>query len=149
MEYIDLQKEHYGSKTFTINFALIPLYVPHDFLSFDLGDRLGKLICNKDIWWDYSNSELAETSFKNIIQAIELFLFPWFKEKSSTKALKQALLQLQKELSRNGIHLSKTQQLWLSVVDSNVDYSDIIYKNATIFKLPEKLTTVLQETPIN
>lgn len=44
LEYIDLQKEHYGSRTFTVNYALISLYVPHSFLSFDLGDRLGKLL---------------------------------------------------------------------------------------------------------
>ncbi|MDE5893425.1 MAG: hypothetical protein K2H45_10940, partial [Acetatifactor sp.] len=30
LEYIDLQKEKYGSKTFTVNYSLMPLYVPHD-----------------------------------------------------------------------------------------------------------------------
>ncbi len=31
LEYVNLQKEAYGSQTFTVNYALIPLYVPHDF----------------------------------------------------------------------------------------------------------------------
>jgi len=79
LEYIDLQKEKYGSKTFTVNYALIALYVPHSFLSFDLGDRLGNLICDRDVWWDYSNAEIAEVSFQNVIDAIDVFLLPWFK----------------------------------------------------------------------
>lgn len=71
LEYIDLQKEHNGSKTVTANYALIPLYVPHEFLSFDLGDRLGILISGRDVWWDYSDDIVASVSFDNIIQAIE------------------------------------------------------------------------------
>ena len=63
LEYVDLQKDHYGSKTFTVKYALIPLYVKHDFLTYDLGDRLGKLICQKDIWWDYADENTASTSF--------------------------------------------------------------------------------------
>ena len=40
LEYLNLQKESHGSRTFTVNYALIPLYIPHAFFSFDLGDRL-------------------------------------------------------------------------------------------------------------
>ena len=49
LEYLNLQKEKYGSKTLTVNYALIPLYIPHDFISFDLGGRLGELICGNDV----------------------------------------------------------------------------------------------------
>ena len=83
LEYINLQKERYGSKTFTVNYALIPLYVPHSFFSYDLGDRLGKLICNRDVWWDYSTAEMAEVSFQNVMDAIDKFLLPWFDERNN------------------------------------------------------------------
>lgn len=30
LEFIELQKETHGSKTFTVNYAMTPLYVPHN-----------------------------------------------------------------------------------------------------------------------
>lgn len=73
LEYIGLQKDHYGSKTFTVNYALIPLYTPHDFFYYDLTDRLGKLIRNRDTWWDYADQKIAEISFRNVMDAIDIF----------------------------------------------------------------------------
>lgn len=136
LECISLQKERYGSKTFTVNFALISLYIPHDFLSFDLGDRLGKLICNKDVWWAYSDETVARLSFQNVMQAIDELLLPWFDEKFSKKALKKELLR---EGKKNGGQLSDIQQKWLNVIDSDDDFSEIINKNIDILKLPSAL----------
>ena len=136
LEYIGLQKEQYGSKTFTVNYALIPLYVPHSFLSFDLGDRLGILICDRDVWWDYSNAEIAEVSFQNVMDAIDVFLLPWFEERKYKESLKKELLQVKQK--RNG-RLTDNQQAWLNVIDSEDDYSDIIRSNIATLKLPKKL----------
>ena len=139
MEYIDLQKEKYGSKTFTVNYALIPLYVTHSFLSYDLGDRLGELICNRDVWWDYSTAEIAEVSFQNVMDAIDKFLLPWFDEKNNKESLKKELLKEEQKRKRYGGRLSDIQQAWLDVIDSEDDYSDIISSNIATFKLPKKL----------
>ncbi len=139
LEYINLQKEQYGSKTFTVNYALIPLYVSHPFLSYDLGDRLGKLICDRDVWWDYSNEEIAEVSFQNVMDAIEDFLLPWFKERTSKESLKKELLIKELERKKYGGRLSDIQQAWLNVIDSEDDYSDIISNNIATFKLPKEL----------
>ena len=136
LEYFDLQKERYGSKTLTANFALMPLYVPHDFLSFDLGDRLGILICGKDIWWDYSNETIAALSFSNIIQAIEVFLLPWFNERASVNKLKQELISEEVKRKKFGGRLSNIQQLWVDSLDKSMDYSEIILKNIEVLKLP-------------
>lgn len=139
LEYIDLQKEKYGSKTFTVNYALIALYVPHSFLSFDLGDRLGNLICDRDVWWDYSNAEIAEVSFQNVIDAIDVFLLPWFKERQCNESLKKELLKEELKRKKYGGRLSDIQQDWLNIIDSKDDYSDIICSNIVTFKLPKKL----------
>lgn len=139
LEYINLQKEHYGSKTFTVNCALISLYVPHSFLSFDLGDRLGVIICNKDIWWDYSNEQIAETSFQNVMDAIEMYLLPWFEERENKESLKRELLSEKKKREGYGGRLSDDQQKWLDVVDSEDDFTEIVSSNIEIFKLPKKL----------
>ena len=139
LEYIDLQKEQHGSKTFTVNYALISLYVPRDFLSFDLGDRLGKLICKKDVWWDYSDEMAARLSFQNVMRVIDELLLPWFDQKSSKNALKQELLREEKICKKYGGRLSDIQQAWLNAIDSDADFSEIINKNIDIFKLPAAL----------
>ena len=139
LEYINLQKEQYGSKTFTVNYALIALYVPHSFLSYDLGDRLGKLICNRDVWWDYADEKSAQVSFQNVMDAIECYLLPWFEERRSKESLKKELLIEEQKHKSYGGRLSDVQQAWLNVIDSKEDHSDIISNNIATFKLPKKL----------
>lgn len=139
LEYVDLQKDHYGSKTFTVNYALIPLYVNHSFLSYDLGDRLGNLICQKDIWWDYADEYSASISFQNVIQAVEDYLIPWFEQVSSTEGVKEALLQEQKKRELYGGRLSDIQLEWLDKVDYHADCGGIIQENQRTLKLPLKL----------
>lgn len=78
LEYIDFQKEHYGSKTFTVNLAVMPLYIPHEYIVFGFSKRLGELICNYDIWWDFADEIICEKSMGNVKDAIELFAVPWF-----------------------------------------------------------------------
>ena len=136
LEYINLQKEQYGSKTFTVNYALTALYVPHSFFSYDLGDRLGSLICDRDVWWDYSNAEIAEISFQNVMDAIDDYLLPWFEERRSKDSLKKELLKEELKRKKYGGRLSDIQQAWLNVIDSEDDYSDIISNNIVTFKLP-------------
>lgn len=139
LEYINLQKEQYGSKTFTVNYALIALYVPHYFLSYDLGGRLGRLICDRDVWWDYSNAEIAEISFQNVMDAIDDFLLPWFEERKSKESLKRELLKEEQKRKKYGGRLSDIQQAWLNVIDSEDGYSDIISNNIVTFKLPKEI----------
>ena len=134
LEYLNLQKEKYGSKTLTINYALIPLYIPHDFISFDLGGRLGELICGNDVWWDYANDSLAETGFRNIIKAIDEILLPWFDNHASSEALK---LELQK-MKSVGYSISRIQQNWLDLLlqDRPVYDPEIIRRNLEMFGIP-------------
>ena len=139
LEYINLQKEQYGSKTFTVNYALIALCVPHSFISYDLGDRLGELICGRDVWWDYANAHIAEVSFQNVIDAIGNYLLPWFEERENKESLKRELLSEKKKREGYGGRLSDDQQKWLDVVDSEDDFNEIVSSNIEIFKLPKKL----------
>ncbi len=83
IEYINLQKEAHGSRTFTLNVCVLPIYVPHDIFTIGFGDRIGILINGKDFWWDYKDLITSEKSFENIIQALELVIFPWFEQYNS------------------------------------------------------------------
>ncbi len=58
LEYIDLQKERYGSKTFCVNFAVMPLYCENKYIVTSLGDRLGTYLSGNDIWWDYASEDI-------------------------------------------------------------------------------------------
>ena len=98
LEYINLQKEKYGSKTFTVNYAIMPLYVPHDYIQIGLGGRLGELICDKYIWWDHACDDVAQVSFQNVLEAIDRFLLPWFAKYSDRQ---ECFWKLKKEQIRN------------------------------------------------
>lgn len=93
LEYIDLQKERYGSKTFCVNFAVMPLYCKCHYVTLHLGYRLGFYISGKDVWWDYCNEKIAEQSFKNVAEAISKFVFPWFLELSSEEEYRKRLME--------------------------------------------------------
>ncbi|MBR2812107.1 MAG: DUF4304 domain-containing protein [Solobacterium sp.] len=136
LEYIDLQKEQYGSKTATVNYALIPLYVPHRFLSFALGGRLGKLVCDRDVWWDYADDTIAALSFDSIMQAIDQILLPWFAEMASEKSIRQELIKEEIKRKRYGGRLSDIQQLWLDALDQHMDSGETISENMEVLKLP-------------
>ena len=80
IEYINLQKEAHGSRTFTLNVCVLPIYVPHNVFTIGFGDRIGILINEKDFWWDYKDLTTSEKSFENIIEDLELFILPWFEK---------------------------------------------------------------------
>lgn len=80
IEYIDVQKEHYGAKTFTVNVALMPLYTPHSNMCIGYGQRVGQYVIGKEFWWDYKDEETARKSFENVVEAIERFVLPWFEK---------------------------------------------------------------------
>ena len=78
LEYINIQKEAHGSRTFTLNIAAIPFYVPHDYITLGFGNRLGCFVKNRDFWWDYQNETIAKESFENVVAALEQYVMPWF-----------------------------------------------------------------------
>ncbi len=138
LEYVDLFKDRYGSKTFTVNYALIPLYTPHSFFYYDLTDRLGILIRNRDTWWDFADEEIAAISFRNVMDAIEIFLLPWFEEMESRESLKKELLRENKIRESYGGD-AEYYCYWLDALDSEEDFTEIINQNIKKFKLPKKL----------
>lgn len=133
LEYVDLQKEQHGSKTFTVNCALTPLYVPHDFFCFDISIRIGKLICNKDIWWDYGNVKIAKTGFENVADAIETYAFPWFEAHSTNEAIKEFLIEEKNRREK----LSNNQEAWLVAINNRDNNCSVIADNVKLFSLPK------------
>jgi hypothetical protein len=136
LECIELQKERYGAKSFTVNCDLTPLYLQYDCIHFCVHERLGTLVCDKDVWWDYANESIANVSFENVANAIEEFVLPWFDSLSNDSSIKKMLLE--KKEKRNG-WLSRPMQSWLELIDNHGDCSATIAENAKLFGLPKSL----------
>lgn len=133
LEYIDLQKEKNGSRTFTVNYGLTALYIPHGFINWDINERIGFLICNKDIWWDFANDGIAKASFENVAKAIDEFVIPWFDARSNDDSIKKMLLD-----DKEKYGWSSYKQAWLEVIDHRCDLSATIEENIKLFRLPKK-----------
>ena len=138
LEYVDLQKERYGSKTFTVNYAIMPLYVPHDYLVTGFGSRLGKLICDKDIWWDYANDSIAQVSFQNVADAMERFVVPWFDKYASEDALMKKLMEDKKKREQTGLGIPYKNEEWLNALEERGNRTEIILENIEKLKLSKK-----------
>ena len=94
------------------------------------------LICQKDVWWDYANDNIAKISFENVAKAIEDFIIPWFEAHSSDEAIKKMLLD---EQEKRGGRLSEEEQAWLEMLDNHNDYDKTIEDNIKLFSLPKSL----------
>lgn len=134
LEYIDLQKERYGSKTFTVNCAIMPLYVPTEYMVIGFGDRLGKFISEKDIWWDYATEEIAKLSFQNVVQAMQQFIMPWFQQFNDESSYRK---QLKKDAKNS--FCGYDSNLWLESINQYEKREPIILENISKLKLPKKL----------
>ena len=135
LEYIDLQKEKNGSRTFTVNYGLTALYIPHGFINWDINERIGILICNKDIWWDFANDTIAKVSFENVAKAIEEFVIPWFDARSNDDSINKMLLDKSEDDGWN----RSSKQAWLDVIDHRCNLSETIEENIELFGLPKSL----------
>ncbi len=134
LEYVDLQKEINGSRTFTVNYGLTALYIPRKFFSWDYNQRLGMLICQKDVWWDFANDTIAQVSFENVARAIEEFVIPWFDARSNDDSIKKMLLDDREEYG-----WSIYKQAWLEAIDHRCNLSETIEENIKLFRLPKSL----------
>lgn len=134
LELIELQKERNGSRTFTVNYALTPIYLQYAFASFCISERIGILACGKDVWWDYANERIARVSFENVAKAIEEYVLPWFDACSNDDSIKKLLLAKQEEQEGR---LSVNERAWLESLDNHEDCSKTIERNIELFRLPK------------
>ncbi len=131
LEYIDLQKERYGSKTFCVNFAVMPLYCENKYVVMSLGYRLGTYISGKDVWWDYASESIAKNSFLNVSTAIEQYIFPWFEQVSTEDGYRSMLLKT--------THNKKLAKDWIDAMENIQDKQTLIRQNIVELKLPKKI----------
>ena len=135
LEYIDLQKEARGSMTFTVNSALLPMYVKCDYICIGFGNRIGRLICDRDVWWGYGNDGEAKASFQNAAEAIELFVIPWFAQYGSESAYREKLVAD----IESGSVLTYPSKEWLEALDSSVRDEGVVRENAAAWNVPKNL----------
>jgi len=136
LECIELQKELYGTKTFTVNIIWMPLYVHHDYMARNITYRLGTIICGHDVWWDYANDSVAHDSFLNVLDAIDQFVIPRFEEYADIEKLKEYINNLKS--------LSVNNREWLKEIDLYDCNDDIVCENIDKFKLPKRLMNNLK-----
>ncbi len=130
LEYIDFQKERYGSKTFCVNFAAMPLYCERKYIVISFGHRLGTYISGKDVWWDYALENVAKDSFLNVSTAIEKFVLPWFEHISTEDGYRAEL---------SSIHNEKLAKEWLDALENMKDKEALIQQSIMVLKLPKKI----------
>lgn len=133
LEYIDLQKEKYGSKTFCVNFAVMPLYCERKYVVTSLGDRLGTYISGKDVWWDYATEEIAKVSFANVAEAIETYILPWFEEVSDESGYRDKLLNFQNK---------RLAEEWLNGMEGIKDKETLIKQGLEKLGLSKKIKKI-------
>lgn len=132
LESINLQKERYGSRTFTVNILLMPMYLPQDLVPFG-GERISYFIGSPDVWWDFGDCKAAETSFRNIVEAVDRFVMPWFEKTSDPECLK-SMVQDHKvpgQFTRNDYIK------WNEVFDSYMELDNVVAENVERMKLPK------------
>ena len=112
----------------------MPLYIPHEYIVFGFSQRLGGLICHRDIWWDFAEEAACEKSMDNVKAAIEWFAVPWFRELENERYV---VMQLQKQ--RLSSKISVYDQEWLSVIGERGTRSAVIQENIEKLKLPRRL----------
>lgn len=103
VEYINLQKEAHGSRTFTVNFCLFPLYVPHPFITIGYGNRVGSYIRGRDFWWSYHDMSAAEKSFENVVAALDQYIIPWYEEHNNEGVYYDELITKKYQLGNSHI----------------------------------------------
>lgn len=130
LEYIDLQKERYGSKTFCVNFAVMPLYCENKYVVMSLGHRLGTYISGKDVWWDYASASIAKDSFLNVSTAIGKYVLPWFEQVSTEEGYRAELINM---------HNKKLANEWLQALDNIGNKEMLIQQSVVELNLPKKI----------
>jgi len=86
LQFINFQKEAHGDKSFTVNIAFRPLYIPHDFLILEPGSRIAKFNNQTDKWW-YFTEIYVEDSFKEVSQLLKDKVLYMFNTLSTTDEL--------------------------------------------------------------
>ncbi len=132
LEYIDLQKERYGSKTFCVNFAAMPLYCENEYIVISFGHRLGTYISGKDVWWDYASEDIAKKSFDNVKTAIEKYVLPWFAEVSTEEGYRTKL---------QSIYNKNLAEKWIAAMENIDNRETLIQQSIMKLKLPKKMAS--------
>ncbi len=82
----------FNRESFTINVFVQPLYVPRNYLSFTIGNRVGLLNKGRDIWWDYEEAQER----KIMEEVLSLILSDGIPFLEKHKSLKELTHQYQK-----------------------------------------------------
>jgi hypothetical protein len=86
-QVINFQKEAYGSKTFTANVTIRPLFIPHKYLTLSPGERLGYFTYGYDKWWSFIDETISNESFNEVKAILFDHVLPMFNDLISSEHL--------------------------------------------------------------
>lgn len=90
LQFANVQAAAFGPPRFCVNYAVLPLFRPHDFVSLSLGDRL-RDARGEDAWWPADAPGVAATSMQVAARLLLQQAGPWFE---STRTVAGLLAQI-------------------------------------------------------
>ena len=139
LQTVNLQKSQWDQGLFYVNYRVIPLYLPMEYLEMGKDYRLGNYAqggegVNQD--WHYDNDEAARITFEDICDSGKTCLLPWFDEFCDGENFREMLLR-DKDKKWPGYQNGR----WLNALErSEEERKAVILENIEKFKLPKKLT---------
>lgn len=86
-QLFNFQKEAYGGKAYTVNVAIRPLYIPHENISLQPGERIGYFSHGYDHWWSYKDEITSESSFLEVSSIITNTILPMLNDLGTSTSL--------------------------------------------------------------
>lgn len=105
-QFLNFQKEAHGDKTFTVNMAVRPLFIPKKHLTLKPGNRIGDFVYSIDKWWDFRSEQIADESFAEVQQIILDHILHWFDKVRNTNGLIELFVD------PNNKHLLHDSECW-------------------------------------
>lgn len=84
LQFANVQAAAFGPPRFCVNYAVLPLFRPHDFATLSRGDRV-RDARGEDAWWPHDGAGAAAAAMQAAAAALRWQAVPWF-ERTRTLA---------------------------------------------------------------
>jgi len=87
LQILNFQKHSHGDKRFTVNIAIVPLYIVKEHLTLQPGNRIGWFVGNSDLWFYYNSANVIKESFERVQQILIDNVLPCHENIKDSEAL--------------------------------------------------------------
>ncbi len=141
LQNVNLQKSQFDYYLFYVNYAVLPLYLPMNYLEDGLDHRLCNHVRSYAGDWYYQNYEVAKITFEDLREAVKICLLPWFEKSCDGENFRQMLME-----DKDNKWPGYPNERWRKALErSEEERRAVILENIEKFKLPKKLTKGILE----